>query len=383
MKHANTVFHQLLRVVPRHRFEEVVSRYDGDRRIRNLPCWTQFCVMLYAQLCSRQALRDVVSAWGSHASTHYHLGASQVKRSTLADANAKRPAGMYLEVFYWLLGQERSKGIRHKDAVRLIDSTTIDLCKQQFDWATFRAGKSGVKVHTVYDPDAQVPTFFSISAASRHDKKAAEHMPLLPGATYVFDRAYNDYAWFHDLSERDIRFVSRMKSNAGFEVVEALPVSETGVLEDQLIRLSSARGRKECPTTLRRIRFMREEDGKVLTFIANDLKRTAGEIADLYKQRWQIELFFKWIKQNLKIKRFIGTSENAVRTQIIIAMIAYLLLHMASKLLPTSQSMQQLARLVSVNLMQRRNLIELLTKPTPPPKRQSTVNQRQMCLINA
>jgi len=339
--------------------------------------------MLYAQLCSRQALRDVVSAWGSHASTHYHLGASQVKRSTLADANAKRPAGMYLEVFYWLLNRSRGKDIRHKDAVRLIDSTTIDLCQQQFEWATFRARKSGVKVHTVYDPDAQVPTFFSISTASRHDKRAAEHMPLMPGATYVFDRAYNDYAWFHDLTQRDIRFVSRMKSNAGFELVEALPVSDSGVIEDQLIRLSSVRGKKECPAILRRICFVREDDGKVLTFITNDLNRTAGEIATLYKQRWQIELFFKWIKQNLKIKRFIGTSENAVRIQIIIAMIAYLLLHMASKLLPTNQSMQQLARLVSVNLMQRRSLFELLICPAPPPKRLSAINQQQMSLINA
>jgi len=383
MKHTNTVFHQLLRVVPRHQFEEVVERYEGNRRVRHLSCWTQFCVMLYAQFCSRQSLRDVVSAWDSHANKHYHLGARQVKRSTLADANAARPAGMYLEVFYWLLGQVRGKGLRYKDAIRLIDSTTIDLCKQQFTWATFRSGKSGVKIHTVYDPDAQVPTFFSISTASRHDKKAAEHMPLLKGATYVFDRAYNDYAWFHDLSQRNVRFVSRMKSNAGFEIVEALPVSDPGVIEDQLIRLSSVRGKKECPTTLRRIRFIREEDGKLLTFITNDLKRTAGEIASLYKQRWQIELFFKWIKQNLKIKRFIGTSENAVRIQIIIAMIAYLLLYMASKIMPTKKSLQQLARLVSVNLMQRRNMIELLAKPAPPPKRQSLVNQRQMCLINA
>jgi IS4 transposase len=339
--------------------------------------------MLYAQFCSRQSLRDVVSAWDSHTSKHYHLGARQVKRSTLADANTTRPAGMYLEVFYWLLGQVRGKGLRRRDAVRLIDSTTIDLCKQQFEWATFRTGKSGVKVHTVHDPDTQVPTFFSISAASKHDKKAAEHMPLLPGATYVFDRAYNDYAWFHDLTQRDIRFVSRMKSNAGFEVAKALAVSEAGVLEDQLIRLSSTRGKKECPTTLRRIRFIREEDGKVLTFVTNDLNRTAGEIAALYKQRWQIELFFKWIKQNLKIKRFIGTSENAVRIQIIIAMIAYLLLHMASKIMPTKKSLQQLARLVSVNLMQRRSLLELLADPPPPTKRRSATNQHQMCLINA
>lgn len=339
--------------------------------------------MLYAQLCSRQSLRDVVSAWDSHAGRHYHLGAGPVRRSTLADANAKRSAGMYMELFYWLLHRSRGKGIGCKDAVRLIDSTTIDLCKKQFEWASFRAGKSGVKVHTVYDPDAEVPTFFSITTAKKHDKKAAEHMPLLPGAAYVFDRAYNDYAWFHDLTQRDIRFVSRMKCNAEFAVVEMLPVSDDGVLEDQLIRLSSARGRKECPTILRRICFVREEDGKNLVFITNDLKRSAGAIAALYKQRWQIELFFKWIKQNLKIKRFIGTSENAVKIQIIIAMIAYLLLHMAGRLLPASRSMQQLARLVSVNLMQRRSLLELLADPAPPPKRRPTLNSNQLGLLNA
>ncbi len=382
MKHTSTIFSQLLREIPRHRFNAVIERYEGNKRTRELTCWTQFCVMLYAQLCSRQSLRDVVSAWDSHAGFHYHHGAKQVKRSTLADANVKRPSGMYMELFYWLLEQSRDKAIRHKDAVRLIDSTTIDLCKQQFDWATFRSGKAGVKVHTVYDPDAKVPTFFSITAASRHDKRAAEKMPLLDGATYVFDRAYNDYAWFHDLTGRDIRFVGRMKSNTCFEVVKEQPVSDEGVLEDQLIRLSSVKAKEECPIILRHIRFEREEDGKVLSFITNDLKRSAGEVAGLYKQRWQIELFFKWIKQNLKIKRFIGTSENAVKIQIIIAMIAYLLLHLASKIMPTKLSLQQLARLVSVNLMQRRNITNLLGEPAPPPKRQSTLNQRQITLIN-
>jgi len=397
MKHINTVFHQLLREVPRHHFERVVHRYEGNRRVRSLPCWSQFCAMLFAQLCSRQSLRDIESAWDSHASVHYHIGAQQVKRSTLADANAKRPSGMYLELFYWLLGQSRDKRIQHKDAVRLIDSTTIDLCKKQFDsprgaslaqaqftfWAEFRSGKSGVKVHTVYDPEAQIPTFFSISHAKQHDKKAAEKMPLLDGATYVFDRAYNDYGWFHDMTERQIYFVGCMKSNTRFEVIEELPVTGTGVMEDQLIRLSSPMAKKQYSGILRRVCFKREEDGKVLSFITNDTKRTATEIADLYKQRWQIELFFKWIKQNLKIKRFIGTSGNAIKIQIIIAMIAYLLLGMARKLMPTKRSLQQLARLISVNLMQRRNIAELLGGSSPPPKRKPSVNLCQMALLHA
>jgi len=178
----------------------------------------------------------------------------------------------------------------------------------------------------------------------------------MDGATYVFDRAYNDYGWFHNMTERQIHFVGRMKSNAKFEVIEELPAIGDGVLEDQLIKLSSPMAKKQYPGVLRRVCFKREYDGKVLNFITNDMNRSATEIANLYKQRWKIELFFKWIKQNLKIKRFIGTSENAVKTQIIIAMIAYLLLGMARKILPTKRSLQQLARLVPVNLMQRRNI---------------------------
>jgi len=183
-----------------------------------------------------------------------------------------------MERFYWLLGQSRDKRIEHQDAVRLIDSTTIDLCKKQFEWAEFRSGKSGVKIHTVYDPEAKVPTFFSIAKAKQHDKRAAEKMPL-DGATYLFDRAYNDDAWFHEMTDRQIHFVGRMKSNAKFEVVEELSVTGDGVLEDQLIRLSSPMAKKQYPGILRRVCFKPEEDGKVLSFIAHDMKRTAAEIA--------------------------------------------------------------------------------------------------------
>jgi len=272
-----------------------------------------------------------------------------VKRSTLADANASRPYQIYLELFHWLLGQTR-KGAAGKEMVRLIDSTTVDLCKQPFEWAHFRSGKAGVKIHTVYNPDAETPTFFSITNAKCHDRQAARNLPLMPGATYVFDRAYNDYGWFSAMSERNIRFVGRMKSNARFEIVKLRPVSEDGVIEDALIRLTSARGKAQCPRMLRRIRFVRKEDGKELVFITNDFDRSAGEIAELYKQRWQIELFFKWVKQNLEIKVFFGTSENAVKIQIIIAMIAYLLLHLARQAIPNSNSLQQIARLVKTNL---------------------------------
>jgi len=237
-------------------------------------------------------------------------------------------------------------------------------------------------MHTVYDPDAKVPTFFSITTAKKHDKKAAEKMPLLNGATYVFDRAYNDYAWFHEMTLRDIKFVGRMKTNAVFNVVKEQSRSDSGVLNDQLIELASPKGKKEYPALLRRICFIREEDKKALTFITNDMKRTAGEIAELYKQRWQIELFFKWIKQNLKIKRFVGTSENAVKTQIIIAMISYLLLHITNSVLTSTKSLQQLVRLVSVNLMQRRNIREIIHENQPPTKENISMGNNQEYLFN-
>jgi len=241
MQHINTVFSQLLTEIPRYEFNKVVNRYNGDKREGGMSCWTQFCAMLYGQLSGRKSLREISLTWESHRHKHYHTGASEAKRSTLSDANRERPSGIYLEVFYWLLNQLRKPDMKHEDAVRLIDSTTIDLCKQQFSWATFRSGKAGIKVHTVYDPKANVPTFFSITEASKHDKKAAEEMPLLDGATYVFDRAYNDYAWYYNMDQRDIRFVGRMKSNARFNVVKELEPIGEGVLKDEIIRLSSAK----------------------------------------------------------------------------------------------------------------------------------------------
>jgi len=378
MRHINTVFSQLLSEIPRHLFNKVVERHHGDKREGSMKCWTQFCVILYGQLSSKRTLRDICLSWKSQGHLQYHFGASKAARSTLSDANRSRPSEIYLELFYWLLNQVRKTTITCKDAVRLIDSTTIDLCKQQFSWATFRRGKAGVKIHTVYDPNAKVPTFFSITTASKHDKRAAEKMPLLDGATYVFDRAYNDYSWYYSMTLRDIRFVGRMKTTAKFEVVEVLKASGKGVLNDELIRLSSAKAKKDYPRMLRRICFIREEDGKKLSFITNDLKRTAEDIAALYKQRWEIELFFKWIKQNLKIKRFVGTNENAVRTQIIIAMISYLLLKLVNQKCNSKLSLHQMLTLVAANLMSRRNIHDLLLQKEPekPPE----INTNQLCL---
>ena len=372
MKHLNTVLHQLLKHIPRYRFEQAVERYQGDRRVRSLNCWTQLVALIYAQLAQRLSLRDLEMAFNSHAASHYHLGASLVRRSTLADANASRNPSLFREVFFGLLARLREAAPETRELVRLIDSTTIDLNLNRYAWAKFRSAKAGVKIHTVYDPHAQTPTYFEMTHAQCHDAKAGKELPLLDGATYVFDRAYNDYAWYDRLTQRNIRFVGRMKTNALYEVTARRSVAGA-VLADETIQLTSAQG-KHSHGALRRVVYRREDD-KVLVFITNDFDRSAQAIANLYKQRWQIELFFKWIKQNLKIKRFLGTSQNAVQIQVIIAMIAYLLIRLVQQSFPNSLSLQEWARLISANILARKPLAGLAAppKPTPPP-----VNNQQL-----
>jgi hypothetical protein len=278
------------------------------------------------------------------------------------DANKKRPLGIYKELFFSLLGQVQTKTAKQaQQVIRLIDSTTIDLNKQNFSWTHFRSHKAGIKLHFIYDPEQEVPpTFFSMTKAKVNDRKAANTLPIITHATYVFDRAYNDYRWYDEqMHLKGNRFVGRMKVNTQY-VVTADQSVQDNILEDQIIRLTSEKGKK-CPIPLRRIRFIRLEDEKEIVLISNDLTRPAEEIMALYKQRWQIELFFKWIKQNLKIKRFLGTSEQAVHLQVLIAMIAYLLLKLVNNSLSTLHvSLQQLTRLISANLFQRKSLLEII-----------------------
>jgi len=362
MKHINTVFHDLLQQISRPLFNKTVARHKGDYRVRTLNCWTQFVALIYAQLANRQSLRDLELAFNSHANHHYHLGVKPISRSTLADANAARPVALYQELFYHLLNKVRRSSVSKEaeQAIRLIDSTTIDLNKKQFSWAHFRTGKGGIKLHVVYDPKLETPTFFSLTPAKVNDRKAANKLPLISNATYVFDRAYNDYRWYYEeMHLKNNRFVGRMKSNAVYEVTKAL-TSEGNVLDDQHIRLTSEKG-KACPITLRRIRFIRAEDKKEIVLISNDLKSEAAVIMALYKQRWQIELFFKWIKQNLRIKRYLGTSENAVLIQVLVAMIAYFLLRLVKCHYPVgTHSLQNIGRLIASNIFHRKSITELV-----------------------
>lgn len=380
MKHSNSVFHQLLKQLPRQQFQKVVDRHNGDHRVRSLTCWTQLISLLFAQLTERKSLRDLEENFNTNHNQHYHLGVDQVKRSSLSDANNSRSPTIFMETFFFLLEKVRGN-LPKKDAsemVRLIDSTTIDLNLNQFQWASFRSTKAGIKLHTVFDPDAEVPTYFEMTTAKVNDRKAVHKLPILPGATYVVDRAYNDYGWYYRLTQQGTHFVGRMKSNAVYEVIENKETNAGHILKDQVIRLRSVKAKKDCPINLRRITIVREEDDKVLSFITNDLDRTAQQIADLYKARWQIELFFKWIKQNLEIKRFFGRSENAVKIQVLTAMIAYLLLRLAQLSTHCKISLQQIARRVSLNLTKRCSLFELFNDP--PDKNKVKTHQFQEAL---
>jgi IS4 transposase len=362
MKHRNTAFHQLLKFLPRQRFQAMVDRHKGDHRTRHLSCWDQLIAMLFCQLSGRQSLRDLEDGFNSKKAHHYHLGTHAIRRSSLSDANHKRPVAIFQETFFYLLEKVRSQlpGKVTTDMVRLIDSTTIDLNLNQFEWAKFRSTKAGIKLHTVYDPNAAIPVYFEMTHAKVNDRKALATLPVLSGVTYVVDRAYNDYGWYYTLDQMGSTFVGRMKINACYEVIESRATQSDQVRSDEVIRLNSDKAKADCPIALRRIVFERAEDKKVLVFMSNDLNRSAEEIAALYKQRWQIELFFKWIKQNLKIKRFLGRSENAVMIQVLVAMIAYLLVKLIQLGIRCDFSLQKIARILSLNLTTRRTIEDLL-----------------------
>ena len=359
MRHQNSVLTQLLKVFPRHHFERLVTAHKGDHRARHLRCWDQFVALLYGQLTGCESLRELEAGFNSHAERHYHLGCHRVHRSTLADANERRPVALYEAAFSWLLNKAMAYDRREaSEALLLLDSSTIPLNKTLCQWAEFRSQKSGVKLHLAYDPNADVPAFFSITHAKRHDMVEAASFAIVAGATYVFDRAYNAYKWWQELQKEGCRFVCRLKKNARFTFVEWRVPEGEGVHADDVIQLTD----EACTTPLRRIVYHCATRDKRLVFVTNDLESPARVIADLYKQRWQIELFFKWIKQNLKIKKFLGTSENAVKIQIIIALITYLILRIIQQGLPININLKRLRNLTKANIFQRKTFHQLLKK---------------------
>ena len=369
MRHHNTVFHAVLKHVPWHVLDRLVDDFKANKKVRRLTTQDQFIALLYAQLAGSESLRAIVSGFESHASKLYHLGTGEVSRSTLADANAQRPCAVFTGLLAELMGRcERALGRRIAEAVYLIDSTGFRLSSLCADWAQFSAGVSGAKLHLVYNPDSARPSFAEVTPANVNDITVAKTMPVKPGATYVFDLGYYDYGWWAKLDQAGCRIVTRLKVNTPLAVAAENRVPQGSlVLSDRIGHLPArqARSRRNpFQDPVRELR-VRTETGKILRIVTNDLDAPADEIAELYKRRWQIELFFRRVKHTLKIRHFLGTSENAVRTQIAIALIAFLLLRAAHALQNSVQSLLTFTRLVANNLMHRRPLDRLLEAPPP------------------
>jgi Transposase DDE domain/Domain of unknown function (DUF4372) len=379
MRHHNIVFHGLLKLLPWHAFSRLADRHQANKRVRRLTVQNQLIAMLYAQLAGAESLRAIVASFQSHATKLYHLGACEVSRSTLSDANAKRPYALFTGLLAELMGRcERLAGRQLADAVYLIDSTGFRLSSLSADWARFSAGVWGAKLHVVYNPDSERPAFAAVTAANVNDISVAKTMPVKPGATYVFDLGYYDFGWWADLHEAGCRIVTRLKVNTPLSIVgENCVPKGSSVLSDRIghlpVRMAKSR-KNPFQDPIREIK-VRTETGKILRIVTNDLDAPAEEIAELYKRRWQIELFFRWVKHSLKIRHFLGASENAVRIQIAVALIAFLLLRMAHASQKSVQSLLTFARLITHNLMHRRALDRLLEPPPPLLK-----DQRQLSL---
>ncbi|HKH03382.1 MAG TPA: IS4 family transposase [Bradyrhizobium sp.] len=370
MRHKNSVFHELLKHVPWREFERLVAAHRTDWRARRLPTKSQFIAMIYAQLAGAISLREIVTGMESQAIRLYHLGAKLPKRSTLADANRERPSRFFTDLLAVMIARAH-RGLRRTlaETTYLIDATGLRLDGRSLAWARFSAKVCGVKLHLVYDADADRPIYAAITPARVNDITAAQAMPIEPGATYVFDLGYYDYAWWAKLDRAQCRIVTRFKSNTPLTVIEELPVSPgTAILSDRIGHLPPRLSKSRPNPFQDPVREVRVQlaTGKVLRLLSNDLDASAQEIADLYKRRWAIELFFRWVKQILKITRFLGTSENAVKIQIAVALIAFLLLRLAQAGQELITSSLAFARLVRVNLMHRRHLDRLLDCEPPP-----------------
>lgn len=379
MRHHNSVFHDLLKRVPWAEFERLVAAHHADRRVRRMPTKSQFIALLYGQLCGAVSLREIVAGLESHAARLYHAGARTVSRSTLADANARRPSAVFSQLFAAMVGHAQ-RGLRRAigEAVYLIDSTSLRLSGLGAEWARFSAKACGAKLHVIYDADAEQPIYAAVTPARVNDITAAHAMPLEAGATYVFDLGYYDYRWWAEMDKAGCRIVTRFKSNTPLRLIAELEVPEgaSDILSDRIGLLPKRQaGSRKNPFSdpVREVR-VKTATGKVLRILSNDLDASAQEMADLYKRRWAIELFFRWVKQTLKIRHFLGTSENAVRIQIAVALIAFLLLRLAHATQAALTQPLTFARLVRLNLMHRKRLDRLIEPRRQPPPHQQQLS---------
>ena len=356
-----TLFAQIMDFLPWKTFHRLVSRYDGDHRVRTLPCAEHFRVLAFAQLTYRESLRDIEACLSAQSAKLYHMGIrSPIKRSTLADANERRDWRIYAEFAQRLITQarelyaEEDLGLDLSNTVYALDSTTIDLCLSLFPWAPFRSTKAAVKMHTLLDLRGNIPSFIHVSDGKLHDVNVLDLMIPEPAAIYVMDRAYLDFERLFTLHEAGAFFVTRAKSNADLRRIYSAPNDRApGIICDHTVALSGFYSHKHYPHHLRRIRFKDPETEKTIIFLTNLLGPPPMTICELYKARWQVELFFKWIKQHLRIKKFYGTSENAVKVQIWTAVSVYVLVAIIKKRLDLDASLYTLLQVFSVTLFEK------------------------------
>jgi hypothetical protein len=374
MQKVYTIFSELLKLCPRYHFDKAVERHEADRYVKTFTTWQQYITILYSQITQKDSVRDIETGLSAQASRWYHLGLTGVHKSTLSDANANRDYRIFEDQFYRIL--ERCKDLtpkhkfRFKNPLYTIDATTIDLCLSVFPWAKYRKAKGAIKMHCLYDHSGALPSFLTVTDGKRNDVSVVKEtsFPLSPDSIVSVDRAYIDYKWLYSLDRQGVWFVTRTKSNIDYEVTGQHTISGKGILIDERIALQGVRTKKFYPQELRRIVFFDDERKKVLTFLTNNFKLAASTIAQIYKSRWQIELFFKWIKQNLKIKSFLGTSKNAVLIQIWVAMCYYLLLTYIKYQTKYGFSLLYLSRVIREMLLERKSLIDILTvNPERPP----------------
>ncbi len=364
--HYNTIMQQLQALVPRHQFEKVVRNVLGDRYVKYFTCWQQFTVMLYAQASGKDSLRDIHQAFAVQADKLYHLGLKAVKRSTLADANQKRDYRIYEQLFYQILEHCKSVTPKHKfkfiNPLYSLDATVIDLCLSLFEWAKFRTAKGAIKMHCLLDHNGHIPSFIAISDCKTHEITAARSFfTPVPDSIYCMDRAYIDFAWLYSIENAKAFFVTRAKDNLNYTVIgQHSQPQKKAVISDEIIILANALKQKDYPQELRLINYYDQETNLWLVFLTNNFKLAAFTIAQIYKARWQIEAFFKWIKQNLKIKTFFGTSKNAVMAQVWIAMCYYLLLAYIKYQSKYKYSLFYLHKIIRATLLERLTLIDLL-----------------------
>jgi len=372
------MFSQILKLVPRIEFERMVKQTGAEHRAKGFCSWSQFVAMLFCQLGRAHSLREIEGGLKSCEGKLAHLGIEAPARSSLSYANAHRPWELFQQVFYGLYetvaaSVRAPRKFRFKHKLVSLDSTVIDLCLSMYDWAKFRRTKGAIKLHLVLDHDGYLPCFGIITEGSVHDVKVAQQIHFAPGTIVVDDRGYNDYRLFAKWTEAGVFFVTRMKDNAQFEVIEERePPQNRHILRDQTIELSGAGAQEKCPHRLRRIEAVREDTGETLVFLTNHHGLGASTIAAIYKDRWAVELFFKALKQNLKIKTFVGTTANAVKTQIWTALISMLLLRYLQLSSRFGWSLSNLVALLRMNLFTHRDLMTWLDAPfaTPPDPQQ-------------